>query len=186
MGAFGETLHYNGVTWKSYIEETGINFIKIETIDNSGYFINHKFSYISQKCHKSLKRSQIISGDVLFSIAGALGRVALVQENVLPANTNQALSIISPKKALNSKYLKQVLMSDLIQSQIYGLKVGVAQSNLSLTQVSNFEIPLPNLETQTKIVAQIEKEQALVNANKELITLFEQKIKDKIASVWGE
>ena len=167
-------------------EETGINFIKIETIDNSGYFINHKFSYISQKCHKSLKRSQIISGDVLFSIAGALGRVALVQENVLPANTNQALSIISPKKALNSKYLKQVLMSDLIQSQIYGLKVGVAQSNLSLTQVSNFEIPLPNLETQTKIVAQIEKEQALVNANKELITLFEQKIKDKIASVWGE
>lgn len=30
MGAFGETLHYNGVTWKSYIEETGIN--------SGGYF----------------------------------------------------------------------------------------------------------------------------------------------------
>ena len=32
----------------------------------------------------------------------------------------------------------------------------------------------------------IAKEQELVNANKELITIFEQKIKDRIAKVWGE
>ena len=47
------------------------------------------------------------------------------------------------------------------------------------------KIPLPPLETQKQIVAQIEKEQQLVNANKELIKIFEQKIKDRIAKVWG-
>lgn len=47
-------------------------------------------------------------------------------------------------------------------------------------------IPFPDIEIQRKIVAQIEKEQALVNANKELIEIFEQKIKDRIAKVWGE
>jgi type I restriction enzyme M protein len=47
-------------------------------------------------------------------------------------------------------------------------------------------IPLPDIETQRQIVAQIEKEQALVNANKQLIEIFEQKIKDRIAKVWGE
>jgi len=52
--------------------------------------------------------------------------------------------------------------------------------------VKHCKIPLPPLETQNLIITQIEKEQALVNANKELITIFEQKIKDKIASVWGE
>jgi hypothetical protein len=41
------------------------------------------------------------------------------------------------------------------------------------------------IETQRQIVAQIEKEQALVNANKQLIEIFEQKIKDRIAKVWG-
>jgi type I restriction enzyme M protein len=46
-------------------------------------------------------------------------------------------------------------------------------------------IPLPNISTQRQIVAQIEKEQALVNANKQLIEIFEQKIKDRIAKVWG-
>lgn len=46
-------------------------------------------------------------------------------------------------------------------------------------------IPLPPIEIQRQIVSQIEKEQALVNASKELIAIFEQKIKDRIAKVWG-
>ena len=46
-------------------------------------------------------------------------------------------------------------------------------------------IPLPPIEIQQKIVDQVEKEQTLVNANKELIEIFEQKIKDRIAKVWG-
>lgn len=46
-------------------------------------------------------------------------------------------------------------------------------------------IHLPEIETQRQIVSQIEKEQELVNANKRLIELFEQKIKDRIAKVWG-
>ena len=48
------------------------------------------------------------------------------------------------------------------------------------------EFPVPPIETQRQIVAQIEKEQALVNANKQLIEIFEQKIKGKIAKIWGE
>lgn len=46
-------------------------------------------------------------------------------------------------------------------------------------------IPFPPIETQRQIVSQIEKEQALVNANKQLVEVFEQKIKDRIAKVWG-
>lgn len=51
--------------------------------------------------------------------------------------------------------------------------------------VSATLIPLPPLETQRQIVVQIEKEQELVNANKQLIEIFELKIKDRIAKVWG-
>ena len=57
---------------------------------------------------------------------------------------------------------------------------------LNRNDAYKIKIPIPPLKTQQKIVAQIEKEQSLVNANKELITLFEQKIKAKIDSVWGE
>jgi type I restriction enzyme M protein len=47
-------------------------------------------------------------------------------------------------------------------------------------------VPLPPLETQRQIVTQIEKEQDLVRSNKQLIEIFEQKIKDRIAKVWGK
>lgn len=43
---------------------------------------------------------------------------------------------------------------------------------------------MPDNKIQHQIVSQIENEQALVNANKQLIALFEQKIKDRIARVW--
>ena len=49
-------------------------------------------------------------------------------------------------------------------------------------------IPFPKIElsTQKRIVAQIESEQEMVNANKKLIKIYEQKVKDKIGEVWGE
>ena len=40
--------------------------------------------------------------------------------------------------------------------------------------------------TQQAIVAEIEAEQALVAANRELITRFEQKIQATLARIWGE
>ena len=45
---------------------------------------------------------------------------------------------------------------------------------------------LPSLETQQAIVAEIEAEQALVDANRELIARFEKKIQDAVGRVWGE
>jgi hypothetical protein len=48
------------------------------------------------------------------------------------------------------------------------------------------EIPLPPLATQQAIVAEIEAEQALVAANRELISRFEKKIQTTIAHIWGE
>ena len=50
----------------------------------------------------------------------------------------------------------------------------------------SYPIPLPPLETQQAIVAAIEAEQALVNANHELINLFEKKIQATLARIWGE
>jgi type I restriction enzyme M protein len=50
--------------------------------------------------------------------------------------------------------------------------------------VKNFQIPLPPLSTQQQIVDRIEQEQQLVNANKELIKIYEQKIKEEINTLW--
>lgn len=153
----------------------GVNFVKIESITPNGEFIPDKFACISFECHMALKRSQLICNDILFSIAGALGRTAIVPENVLPANTNQALAIIRLKKdvLINQEYLLLALGSGSILEQVLKMKGGVAQQNLSLTQLKSFEIPLPPLETQKFIVAKLDQafadiEKAKANAEQNL------------------
>ena len=52
--------------------------------------------------------------------------------------------------------------------------------------VKNFEIPVPDIKTQHAIVSSFESEQKLVDANRQLITIYEQKIKDRIDRLWSE
>ena len=91
-------------------EENGINFIKIESIDENGTFLPDKFSHINSKCNGKLKRSQLQENDILFSIAGVIGRTAIITKDILPANTNQAVAIIRLRKdcGLNVKFLNQM------------------------------------------------------------------------------
>jgi len=79
-----------------------------------------------------------------------------------------------------------LLASPLVRSQADRAATGVAQKTVSLTALRSFAIPLPPRATQEAIVAEIEAEQALVAANRELIERFEKKIQATLARVWGE
>ena len=86
--------------------DTGVNFVKIESIREDGTFIPDKFAHISDECNTKLKRSQLQENDILFSIAGAIGRTAIVTKDCLPANTNQALAIIRiPQGVIDYRFL---------------------------------------------------------------------------------
>jgi len=84
--------------------DAGVNYIKGETILNNHGFDRSKLSFVSEDTHEKLKRSQVESGDIVFTIAGTLGRFALVDDSMVPANTNQAVAIIRANK-VSSNYL---------------------------------------------------------------------------------
>ena len=127
-----------------------VNFIKVENInDFSGDIVS--MSKISLEEHQGyLKRSQLQEGDILFSIAGTLGRVTSVNKAILPANTNQALSIIRLKEG-NLEYVKTCLKGNVVADFIRRNPTIGAQPNLSLEQVSNLEIEIPSEAEQEKI-----------------------------------
>lgn len=168
-----------------FVDE-GVSFIKIESITASGRIEKTRLAHITEECHSALKRSQLEKDDILFSIAGSMGIAAIVGDDVLPANTNQALSIIRMIDKSYVPYVFQYLRSTAIIQEIERIKVGVAQFNLSLKQVGEFNVPIPPKEKCADIVAKISEELAIVEQNKRLIEIFQQKIKDRIAEVWGE
>ncbi len=169
-------------------EKSGINFIKIQNLNEYGELDLTDIDFITEECNNSLKRSSLKSNDILFSIAGTkMGITGFVKKEHLPANTNQALAIIRIKdlEIISPIYLFHFLRSTVIQDEIEKLKTGVAQSNLSLQQIGELKISIPSFIEQQTIVKAIEEELQLVNANKRLVEIFEQKIKAKIGEVWG-
>ena len=139
----------------SFVEK-GINFLKIENINNGSIDESSIHKFINSEAHLALKRSQLIEGDVLFSIAGTIGSVAKVNSSVLPANTNQALAILRGyEDFLKFEYLYFFLryISENVEKQHAR---GGALKNISLTDIKNTEIKYPPLEEQKRIVAKID------------------------------
>lgn len=123
--------------------ESGINFIKAESILDDHSIDKSKFAFIDEETNALIKRSIIHAGDVIFTIAGTLGRFALIDENVLPANTNQAVAII---RADVEKVLPEYIYTCFIgewHTDYYAKRVQQAvQANLSLTTIKSLPIPL--------------------------------------------
>ncbi len=131
----------------------GVNFIKIESLTDEGSIIWDKLAFIDEETHKLLRRSQLKNKDILFSIAGALGRTTLVKQDILPANTNQALALIRLKdqSCLDHTFLTKYLTSPEIIRHVGSINVQAAQANLSLEDIRNFEIRIPTIPEQQAI-----------------------------------
>ena len=134
---------------------SGINFIKAETLTEEGGIVQSKVAFIDEDTNRVLGRSQLQENDVLFSIAGVLGRVGVIKSSLLPANTNQALAIIrlSRSSDIDHGFLLRVLNSASIKKHIEGINVQAAQANLSLENVGDFLLPVPPTIEEQRAIA---------------------------------
>ena len=116
-------------------------------------------------------------------IAGS-ARAKIVTGLVL---SNDTIGIGTRKyKNVRSKIYHLVLPSEqsntkLLEENLHG---GVGLVHITKGNLERIKIPLPPFSIQQQIVTRIEQEQQLINANKQLIQIFEQKIKDEINKLW--
>lgn len=127
-----------------------VNYIKTESIDKESGNLTRTSSTSFKEHEGFLKRSQMKTNDILFSIVGTLGRVGIVKSKDLPANTNQQIAIIRLKE-LNSYFLMNALKSPTIKSFIDSETTIGAQPSLSLWQINKMEIYTPSIPEQEKI-----------------------------------
>jgi type I restriction enzyme S subunit len=132
--------------------ERGINFIKAESISMDGSIDASKFVFIDSRTHNKLKRSQIEEHDLLFSMAGmVLGKTAVVKRDYLPANTNQAVAVIRlNQKIAVPQYVAYFMRQKSFFNYVNQSTGQSAQPNINLEEIGNFEIVLPDLQTQTR------------------------------------
>ena len=118
---------------------------------------------------------------VVITIAANIGDTAVLD---FPSCFPDSVIGLTPHLGTDAWFL-ELMMRDH-KRHLNDIAPQAAQKNINIQILKGLTIPLPPLETQQTIVAEIQAEQALVNANRELISRFEQKIQDTIGRVWGQ
>jgi type I restriction enzyme M protein len=122
-------------------------------------------------------------GEILISAVGTIGISWVISDDRKFYFKDGNLLWIKNLKGVDPYYLKTVLDATL-KYNLHKMIFGAAYKALTIVNLKKLEIPLPSLEIQRAIVARIERERLIVAGNRELIRLYEQKVKKVIERVW--
>jgi len=163
-------------------------FLNTKNVRSDGFKFD-EVEFITPDKDRALRKGKLERGDVLLTTRGTIGNTALYDASVEfdHIRINSGMLIFRPDAAkLSASYLFHFFQSENFRSQREAIVSGAAQPQLPIRSLNEARIPLPPLTTQQAIVAEIEAEQALVAANRELVARFEKKIQATVARVWGE
>lgn len=161
-------------------EKTGIPFLRAVDIIQSRIDLND-LMYIKSRVHNGLlKRTQLHKGDVLFSIAGTVGRCGIFDYD-FEANINQAIAILRfDESVVKHLYVVQFFNSKVGQLVIEKYARQGLQTNLNLEELSDLPIPILPQETQKQIAELIQTSFALRQESKQLLESAKRMVEEEI------
>ena len=192
MVKLGEVCAYfNDGDWIESKDQAKIGFRLIQTGNvGVGEYLDKadRVRFITEETFNRLKCKEIFPGDILISrLPDPVGRSCIVPKlNTRMVTAVDCTIARANKNLVDPLYLLFVTNSEVYFDNLSKFLTGASRERISRKNLEIVKIPLPPLEIQKQIVARIENEQKAINSNKELITIFENKIKEEIAEVWGE
>lgn len=147
----------NGYAFKSqeYVDH-GIRVIRITNVQK-GHVIDDDPKFYPLTSESSLSNYMLVEDDLLMSLTGNVGRVGLLGKEFLPAALNQRVACLRIRSAsIDKKFLFHILNSDKFEKDCIFNASGIAQKNMSTRWLGEYVIPVPPLEEQSRIVAELD------------------------------
>lgn len=165
--------------------ETGdARFIRITDITPDGLLSENNPKYIDLNGEN--KDYLLNKGDIVVARTGATyGKTALFEKDYPAVFASFLIKVILPQDLIRNEYYWIFAQTEEYWKQARSLVSGGAQPQFNANAISRVKVPVPSLGEQNRIVNQVRVELGIVEQNKRLIEIFQQKIKDKIAEVWG-
>ena len=134
-------------------ENTKHVYIRVSDMKDESISLDN-LMYVPIDIYPSISKYIINAEDVFITVAGTIGRVGRIPEELNGANlTENADRLVF--KVLNQEWLIKTLVSPLIQNQIADATTKVGQPKLAIVRIENLLIPLPPLAEQHRIVSKI-------------------------------
>ena len=176
----------NGFAFKSenYVG-SGIRVIRIANVQK-GYIEDTTPAFYPLDSG-GLDKYMLENGDLLMSLTGNVGRVAMLEADMLPAALNQRVACLRLKSSkISKKYLFHILNSDYFEQQCIQSSKGVAQKNMSTEWLKDYEIPLYSPEHQNKIVSVLDRVHLIINTQKKQLQKLDELVKARFVEMFGE
>ena len=175
----------NGFAFKSenYVD-SGIRVIRIANVQK-GYIEDNTPAFYPLGS-VGLDKYMLEEGDLLISLTGNVGRVAILEKEFLPAALNQRVACLRLKTSrLTKGYLFHILNGNLFEQQCIQSSKGVAQKNMSTEWLKNYEIPLYSKEKQDIITKILDKTYNVISCRQQEIQKFDDLIKARFVEMFG-
>lgn len=174
----------NGFAFKSdqYVED-GIRIIRIANVQK-GYIEDNVpvFYPINSVGLKYM----LEEGDLLMSLTGNVGRVAVLQKKLLPAALNQRVACLRIKtNRITKSFLFHILNSDFFEQQCIRASKGVAQKNISTEWIKEYEIPMCSNEEQLKISMVLDKIRNIIELRKNELHVLDNLVRARFIELFG-
>ena len=176
----------NGFAFKSenYVG-SGIRVIRIANVQK-GYIEDTTPAFYPLDSG-GLDKYMLENGDLLMSLTGNVGRVAMLEADMLPAALNQRVACLRLKSSkISKKYLFHILNSDYFEQQCIQSSKGVAQKNMSTEWLKDYEIPLYSPEQQNKIVSVLDRVHLIINTQKKQLQKLDELVKARFVELFGD
>lgn len=131
----------------------GVPVIKVTNIRN-GELHPDLLLHTTYKIEKAYSRSRLDSGDILLSIRGSTGDVAIVPDCLNGANITQDTARVRTNAGVGRDYVQFALSGPILQRQIRTHTIGQAVKGINIGEVRKLKIPLPSLPEQ-KAIAEV-------------------------------
>jgi type I restriction enzyme M protein len=142
---------------KAYLKEGGIPFLRVQNITEDGIKLED-VKYINEETHNGyLKRSKLKPKDLIFTITGRIGTVAVVPEDFGEGNINQHSVRIHLIDGVNEKYIAFLFNTSLGQSLSLRGVSGGTRIALDYEAIKSIPIPLPPRRIQDQIATIMEE-----------------------------
>lgn len=177
----------NGYAFKSdkYVD-SGIRVIRITNVQK-GFIEDNSPAFYPITEQENLKDYELHENDLLISLTGNVGRVALLSKEMLPAALNQRVGCIRIKdKNLLISYLFTFLNSDKFEYDCIYSARGIAQKNMSTEWLKNYIIPLPPIEVQKKIANNLNTCTKIIKKHNKQLNNFDLLIKSRFIEMFGD
>ncbi len=168
---------------KNAYPTTGVPLIRSMNVHFDG-FRKDGIVFLDDEQANDLNGATVQAMDVLLNITGAsIGRVTIAPQDMDGARVNQHVCIIRPKPAANPRFLSHFLASPVMQRVITEQQVGVTRQALTKGMILAFDVGLPPLAEQVRIVDEIEKQFTRLDAGVAALRRAEANLKRYKAAV---